>query len=98
MYVYLLIQHQRAFFDRFKLFIRQEGLAYSTEKTYCMWVRQFIRFNKYKSMDEFRLLHVNVFLNDLANTRYCSPNTQRTALTSLIFLFRSFLKIASKCN
>jgi integron integrase len=84
--------NSQRFFDRFRLFIRQEGLAYSTEKTYCTWVRRFIRFGKYQNISELKLLDINLFLDHLANSRYCSPNTQRTALNSLVFLFRSFLK------
>lgn len=79
------------FFDRFRLFIRADGLAYATEKTYCHWVKRFIAFNRYRSMSEVKIAHIDPFLSDLANTRYCSPNTQRTALNSLVYLFRKFL-------
>jgi integron integrase len=81
----------KRFFDQYRLYIRQQGLAFATEKTYCSWARRFIRFSKYESMSELKLSDVNAFLNDLANSRFCSPNTQRTALNSLVFLFRNFL-------
>lgn len=82
----------KRFFDRFRLFIRSRGLAYSTEKTYCAWARRFIRYNGYKSDEEFQPHHVEQFLTSLGNEAYCSVNTQRVALNALVFLFREFLK------
>lgn len=79
------------FFDRFRLFIRSEGLAYTTVKTYCLWARRFIKFHQYQSMSQLKVEHIAPFLNDLSNKHFCSPNTQRTALNSLVFLFRNFL-------
>lgn len=85
--------NSKRFMDRFRLFIRSDGLAYATEKTYCAWAMRFIKFNRYKSMSELDTAHINSFLSDLANVRYCSPNTQRTALNSLVYLFRRFLGV-----
>lgn len=34
------------FMDRFRAFIRARQLAYRIEKTYCLWVREFIRFHE----------------------------------------------------
>ena len=84
------------FMDRLKLFIRSRGLAYSTEKTYIEWIRRFINFNGYQSPEALNLADVEKFLNYLANQRFCSPNTQATALNALVFLFREFLKIDTK--
>jgi hypothetical protein len=81
------------FFDQFKLFIRYKGLFYSTEKTYCTWVRRFIRFSGYQSMAEINMAQVEPFLSHLANERYCSVNTQRTALNALVFLFREYFNL-----
>lgn len=80
------------FNDRFRLFIRSKGLAYTTEKTYCLWVRRFIRYSRYNKESAFDQRDVAPFLNYLANERYCSVNTQRTALNALVFLFREFLQ------
>lgn len=80
------------FFDRFRLFIRSRGLAYSTEKTYCSWVRRFIRFCGYQTDQHFQVCDVERFLTSLSNDSYCSVNTQRIALNALVFLFREFLR------
>ncbi|EAR09542.1 site-specific integrase [Reinekea blandensis] len=80
------------FNDRFRLFIRSKGLANATEKTYCLWIRRFINQNRYLSEQNFDQHDVAPFLNYLANERYCSVNTQRTALNALVFLFGEFLQ------
>ncbi|MEJ2066199.1 MAG: phage integrase N-terminal SAM-like domain-containing protein, partial [Reinekea sp.] len=36
---------------------------------------------------------VEPFLSHLANERYCSVNTQRTALNALVFLFREYFNL-----
>lgn len=79
------------FIDQLRLFIRNRGLAYATEKTYVLWIRRFIRFTRYQTPSEFKVSDIEVFLNYLAQQRFCSPNTQATALNALIFLFREFL-------
>lgn len=80
------------FFDRFRLFIRAKNLAYTTEKTYCLWVRRFIKEMKYKDNAQLSVADVPIFLTRLANEQFCSVNTQRTALNALVFLFREFLQ------
>lgn len=81
----------KRFFDLYRLFIRAKGLSYSTEKTYCAWARRFIKFHKYRTEKEMKVSDVEIFLTYLANNRHCSPNTQKTALNALVFLFRSYL-------
>ena len=80
------------FLDQLRTFIRARGLAYKTEKTYCAWIRRFIRFNQYQSLDQLDAHHIQDFLSYLAVDRHCSINTQKTALNALVFLFREFLK------
>lgn len=79
------------FLDQLRTFIRARGLAYRTEKTYCAWVRRFIRFNQYQSHDQLDAHHIQAFLSNLAVDQHCSINTQKTTLNALVFLFREFL-------
>ena len=37
------------FLDKLRLFIRQRGMAFQTERTYLQWIRRFIKFNQYQS-------------------------------------------------
>ncbi len=80
------------FIDRLTVFIRSRGLAYRTEKTYCLWIKRFIRFRGYTHPDQMRPVDIEAFLTYLAVERSTSINTQRTALNALVFLFREFLK------
>jgi integron integrase len=80
------------FFDQYRLFIRQRGLAFETEKTYCMWARRFIRYAGYESHAQFNVADIEAFLTHLGNDRHCAPATQKIALNALVFLFREFLK------
>lgn len=81
------------FLDRYRLFIRSRGLAYSTEKTYIHWAIRFIKHMKYSSQENFSSNDISYFLTSLANGRSVSINTQKTALNALVFLFREFLQI-----
>jgi integron integrase len=80
------------FTDRYRIFIRSKGLAYSTEKTYYLWASRFSTFMHYKSEDEFSVEHINSFLADINSKRQLSSSMQKMALNALVFLFREFLK------
>lgn len=82
------------FMDRYRLFIRSKGLAYSTEKTYIHWAVRFIKHMNYTSQGNFSASDISYFLTNLANSRSVSINTQKTALNALVFLFREFLQIS----
>lgn len=73
--------------------IRLRQMALSTEKTYCYWIRFFIRFHSYRSPGEIKNDDVTAFLTYLAVSRRVSPNTQNQAFNALLFLFRHVLKI-----
>jgi integron integrase len=81
----------KKFLDQLRVFIRSRGLAYATEKTYLFWTKQFIKFNQYQSATDFKLEDIEPFLNNLAQQRFCSPNTQALALNALVLVFREFL-------
>lgn len=77
--------------DRFRLFIRSRQLAYKTEKTYCYWVLNYIRFHGRRNPVDMGSQQVEQFLEHLATQRNVSPNTQKTALNALVFLYHRFL-------
>lgn len=81
------------FMDHFVVFLRARGLAYRTEKTYCQWVRRFIRYHKFREASHMQVEHIVPFLNHLVVDRQCSINTQRTALNALVCLFREFMQM-----
>lgn len=71
--------------------VRVQQKAFATEKTYCYWINQFIRFCGYQSPDEICAEDVTRFLTHLSVNRHVSPNTQNQALCALVFLFRHVL-------
>jgi integron integrase len=78
--------------DRFRLFIRTRQLAYKTEKTYCYWVLYFIRYHNRRNPLQMGAVEVEQFLEHLATQRNVAPNTQKTALNALVFLYHKFLE------
>ncbi len=79
------------FMDRFRAFIRARHLAYRTEKTYCNWVREFIRFHGKRHPESMGAEEVNAWLSHLANNRSVAVNTQKTALNAVVFMYHQFL-------
>ena len=54
------------FMDKLRVFIRAQNLAYKTEKTYCLWVKRYIRYHKMQHPEEMQAAHVEQFLHHLA--------------------------------
>mgnify|MGYP000486476066 CR=1 FL=1 len=80
------------FLDRLRVFIRTEGLSYSTEQTYVGWVRHFILFHHKRHPEEMGTAEIRAFLDHLVLSRNVAANTQRTALNALVFLYKRFLQ------
>lgn len=79
------------FMDQLRVFIRSKQLAYRTEKTYCRWIADFIRFHGMKHPVELGQEHVEAYLSALAVQRHVAINTQKTALNALVFLYQKYL-------
>lgn len=77
--------------DRLRAFMRARHMAYRTEKTYCTWILDFIRYHKRKHPEQMGADEVNAWLSHLANNRHVAINTQKTALNAVVFLFKQFL-------
>ncbi|MGF1873387.1 site-specific integrase [Photobacterium indicum] len=78
------------FLQKFTAFIRVRGLSYATEKTYLHWVKRFIVFNQYRSMDEISANDIASFLEHLTLKLDVTVNTQKTSLNAL---YPSYLKM-----
>ena len=81
------------FMDQLRVFIRSKHLAYRTEKTYCSWVLDYIRFHDKKHPKTMGMAEIDQFLSHLALERNVAVNTQKTALNALVFLYKQFLNI-----
>jgi len=79
------------FLDQFRVFIRLDGKSYATENTYVYWVHQYILFHKKEHPAKMGPEQVTAYLSHLAITMNASPNTQKTALNAIMFLYNRFL-------
>jgi len=77
--------------DRLRAYMRARHLAYRTEKTYCTWILDFIRFHNRKHPEALGAADVDKWLSYLANQRSVAINTQKTALNAVVFLYKQFL-------
>jgi hypothetical protein len=78
------------FMDQLRVFMRAKRLAYRTEKTYCTWILDFIRFHKRKHPESMGSDEVDAWLSHLASNRNVAINTQKTALMRWCFCTSNF--------
>lgn len=81
------------FMDKLREFMRARHMAYRTEKTYCNWIADFIRFHNRTHPAELEQGSIDSYLSHLAVRRCYSINTQKTALNALVFLYEKFLGV-----
>ena len=79
--------------DQVRTAIRVRHYSTSTEKTYCYWIRFFIRFHNMRHPRDMGGDEINAFLNFLAIERSVSPATQSQALNAIVFLYSKVLEI-----
>lgn len=72
--------------------IRIRHLSPSTEKSYVLWIRRFVRFHKLRHPREMGAEEISQFLNWLAQERKVSASTQNQALAAILFLYRRALR------
>jgi len=77
--------------ERVRAVIRTRHYSLSTEKTYCYWIRFFVRFHAYQSLEQISVDDIAPFLTHLAVKRNVSAGTQNQAFNALIFLFKHVL-------
>ena len=84
----------RKLMDRVQQVLRVKHYAISTEKTYCDWIRQYIKFHKMQDESELAIQpekKVEVFLSYLATERNVAISTQNQAMSALVFLYKQVL-------
>jgi len=77
--------------ERVRAAIRVRHYSLSTEKTYSYWIRFFVRFHAYQSLEQIPVDDIAPFLTHLAVKRNVSASTQNQAFNALIFLFKHVL-------
>ena len=72
---------------------RVKHLAYSTEKTYCYWVRFFSHHHNRRPLSQMGGPEVEAFLTYLATERRVSASTQNQAMNALVFFYKHVLPV-----
>lgn len=81
------------FLDRYRAWLRLNGYAYETEKTYLCWAKRYIRFHKMKHPAHMGASDISAFLNHGATKRYWSPSSQKTVLNALVNMYSKFMNV-----
>jgi len=86
--------HDLNLMDQVRQVLHYHHYAYQTEKTYCRWIEQYIRFHKCnKHPREMGKREIESFLSHLATDRKVSASTQRQALNAVVFLYKQVLDL-----
>ncbi|MEZ5553797.1 MAG: integron integrase [Pseudomonadales bacterium] len=78
--------------DQVRSEIRARYYSIRTEDAYVFWIQKFIRFHRMRHPAELNDSDVRAFLTHLAVERKVAPNTQRSALNALVFLYARVLR------
>ncbi|MCF6257170.1 MAG: phage integrase N-terminal SAM-like domain-containing protein [Gammaproteobacteria bacterium] len=79
------------FIESIRTEMRLRRHSIRTEKTYLIWIKQFIDFVDKRHPKEVGAKEVKEFLSWLANERNVAINTQKVALNALVFLYQEIL-------
>ncbi len=80
------------FLDKVRAAIRVRHYSLDTERTYLLWIKRFIYFNKKRHPAEMAEPEVAAFLSYLAITRNVASSTQNQALNALVFMYKNVLE------
>jgi len=86
-------QPPKKLLDIYREAIRVKQYSPRTEKTYVEWVRQFILYHNKRHPREMAVPEINRFITHLVVDRKASASTQNQAISAILFLYRSVLKI-----
>lgn len=81
------------FMDQLRAFIRSKQMAYTTEKSYCRWIADYIRFHRMQHPKDLDDQAIDEYLSHLVLQRNLAINTQKSALNAIVFVYTQFLKL-----
>jgi integrase len=83
--------------DQVREVMRLKHYAIRTERSYCDWIRRYLRFHHMKVRDDLLAspeAKIEEFLSDLAVNGQVAASTQNQAFYALLFLYRDILDLA----
>ena len=89
-------ENQPRLLDEVQKVLRLHHYSIHTERTYCGWIRKFVRFHGMTSRVDLAggEKKIEAFLTHLAVDRHVAPATQNQAMNALVFLYKKVLKVA----
>lgn len=85
-------QRKPRLMERVRRTLRTKRYSRRTEKSYCYWIRYFIRFHGLRHPAAMGADEVRAFLEHLAVERHVAAATQNQALNAIVFLYRRVLE------
>ena len=85
---------KRTLLEEISDLMHREHYSLSTERTYCDWIRKFVKFHQMQAREALFVDQKKVedFLNYLAIERNVAVSTQNQAFNALVFLYKRVLK------
>jgi hypothetical protein len=80
--------------DQVREVMRLKHYAIRTERSYCDWIKRYVRFHRMNSRAELLAepeAKIEEFLSDLAVNGHVAASTQNQAFNGLLFLYREIL-------
>jgi len=87
-------KNDRKLLDEVREIMRLRHYSIHTERTYCDWIKKYIRFHGMRSRDDLKdgEKKIEAFLTHLAVNKNIAPSTQNQAMNALVFLYKKVLK------
>ena len=83
----------RKLLDQVRDVIRLKHYSYRTEQSYVYWSRRYILFHNKQHPKDMGVPEIEAFLTHLAVSEKVAASTQNQALSALLFLYQSVLKL-----
>tara|TARA_R110000744_G_scaffold380205_1_gene500161 strand:- start:208 stop:1173 length:966 start_codon:yes stop_codon:yes gene_type:complete len=80
------------FLEGIRQVMRTKHYSIQTEKTYLLWIKRFILFNKKQHPKDMGEQEVTDFLTHLAVDRHVTSSTQNLALCAIVFMYKHILQ------
>jgi integron integrase len=73
--------------------MRLKHYSIRTERSYCDWIKRYVKFHKMRSREELQPAEakIELFLSSLAVEGHVAASTQNQAFNALLFLYREIL-------
>lgn len=79
---------QSPFLEEIRNIMRTKHYSIQTEKTYLLWIKRFILFNKKRHPKDLGEKELTEFLTHLAVDRHVTSSTQNLALCAIVFMYK----------